>query len=363
MGSIYKRAGVYYVNVMANGKRVRRRIGRSKRTAELVLKDLEVKITRQEFDLDVPDGTLEQAFSHYLDYSDTNHAPRTTLRYSQVIANFKFFLLLRHPNIERVSQLDLVTIEQYKKFRKDTDPRTLVLPDDFPIKIRPNAMAGSPKTINYELKTLKSIFTFARKRGLCRQNPLEDVTYFRIQEEAEPRFLTREECERLLGAADRKLHPIFYTFLNTGLRLGELINLQWRDVDLKRTILHVRKKGDWQPKAGERQVPLNEGMVKLLKGHKPKGAKDQQYVFPSVDGGKLKTKLRKALIKTAVAAGLEDVTKIHTRRHTFASHLVMSGVDLPSVKELLGHADIQTTMIYAHLAPDHLAGAVNKLSF
>ena len=58
-----------------------------------------------------------------------------------------------------------------------------------------------------------------------------------------------------------------------------------------------------------------------------------------------------------------DVTKIHTLRHTFASHLVMKGVDLPTVQKLLGHSDIQTTMIYSHLAQDHLNDAINKLDF
>ena len=68
-------------------------------------------------------------------------------------------------------------------------------------------------------------------------------------------------------------------------------------------------------------------------------------------------------MKTTARCGFPDVTKIHSLRHTFASHLVMKGVDLPTVQKLMGHADIQTTMIYAHLAPDHLVEAVDKLDF
>ena len=66
---------------------------------------------------------------------------------------------------------------------------------------------------------------------------------------------------------------------------------------------------------------------------------------------------------TRKQAGVENLTRPHTLHHTFASHLVMQGVDLPTVMKLMGHADIQTTMIYAHLAPDHLAEAVNRLTF
>ena len=87
------------------------------------------------------------------------------------------------------------------------------------------------------------------------------------------------------------------------------------------------------------------------------------YVFPHKDGGRIRVKLREKLIQIAAKAGIENLTKLHTLRHTFASHLVISGVDLPTVKKLMGHSDIQTTMVYAHLAPDHLADAVDKLTF
>lgn len=362
MGSLYKRGKVYYANLVVNGKRVRRRIGESKKTAEKVLRDLEAKATRQQFDLDIPDGTLEQVFSEFIEYSKTNNSPSTTRRYKNVIANFEIYLHLHHRQIKKVSQVDLAMIEQYKRFRRDVDPRKIQLPDDLPHRVAPNKLKAKPSTINYELKTLKSIFGFGCKHTLCRANPLDGIRYLKVIEDAEPRFLSADECRRLLEAADSEVHPIFYTFLNTGLRLGELLNLQWGDIDLKRGVFFVKKKSDWQPKAGERQVPLNEGMLKLLQARRPARVKPDAYVFPSKDGARLRTKLRKVLIQTAETAGLVGVTKIHTLRHTFASHLVMSGVDLPTVQKLLGHSDIQTTMIYSHLATEHISTAVNKIN-
>jgi site-specific recombinase XerD len=77
----------------------------------------------------------------------------------------------------------------------------------------------------------------------------------------------------------------------------------------------------------------------------------------------LKIKLREKLIRIGQEAGIKDLTTLHSLRHTFASQLVMKGVDLATLKALPGHSDIQTTMIYAHLAPIHLAGAVEKLKF
>ena len=110
---------------------------------------------------------------------------------------------------------------------------------------------------------------------------------------------------------------------------------------------------------------MNDQLCDLLKAHREKNQQGlkSNFVFPHKDGGKIKMKLRDKLIQIAKQAGIDDLTRVHTLRHTFASHLVMKGVDLPTVMKLMGHSDIQTTMIYAHLAPDHLAGAVNKLDF
>ncbi|MCK4606670.1 MAG: tyrosine-type recombinase/integrase [candidate division Zixibacteria bacterium] len=74
-----------------------------------------------------------------------------------------------------------------------------------------------------------------------------------------------------------------------------------------------------------------------------------------------KRKRKRRVHKYPVLSGIENLTKLHTLRHTFSGHLIMQGVDLPIVKKLMCHSDIQTTMIYAHLSPDHLADAVDRL--
>jgi len=154
-------------------------------------------------------------------------------------------------------------------------------------------------------------------------------------------------------------------FLNTGMRKAELENLEWADIDFARRKIRIHRKESWQPKTGERDIPISDALYELLTTLKQKNDQSlrSNYVFCYRDGGKLKTKLREKLIKIGQKAEIEDLTRVHTLRHTFASHLVMQGVDLPTVKKLMGHSDIQTTMIYAHLAADHLADAVNKLEF
>jgi len=361
MGSIYKRGKNYYIDIRSNGRRIRRKIGVSKKLAELVLKDTEVKIAKQEYNFDSIDGNIFELFKFYIKYSQTNHQPTTTTRYKNVIFNFQVFLILHYPDINRFSRLNLALFEEYKDFRLNKDPRELELPENFPFSIPNNCTKASTRTINYEIKTLKSIFALAVKKNLCRENPCKDIKPIKIKTSEKPRFLDKNECKIFLENCGDFLYPIFYTFINTGLRLGELLNLQWSDIDFKRKKLCIRKKSFWIPKTEEREIPLSEGVLEILKAHKPANVNNSDFVFPDKDGGILKRKLRKDLIRIARKAGINNFTKIHTLRHTFASHLVMNGVDLPTVQKLLGHSDIQTTMIYSHLTPDHLADAVNKL--
>jgi len=147
------------------------------------------------------------------------------------------------------------------------------------------------------------------------------------------------------------------------MRKAELEHLQWADVDLSRRRILIRRKEGWNPKSGEREIPMSDGVFEQLSLLRKKNvrAKDSAFMFHAKNSGHSHNRLRRELIKIAEKAGIPDLTKLHTLRHTFASHLVMQGVDLPTVKKLMGHSDITTTMIYAHLAQDHLSDAVNKL--
>lgn len=364
MGTVYKRGRIWYVNTIAGSRRIRKRIGTSRKLAGMALKELEAKIIRSELDLDFNEVYLIDLFEKFLDYSQVNHSPNTYLRYKNVIENFLVFTdLVLSTNIDHVSNLKPPHFEEYKKYRRTVDPRTIRVPNGYPIKIRENRLPAKTRTLNFELKTLRSIFGWGIKQGLCRDNPAKGIQLLKVTDSKKPRFLTIDECREFLKACSEDQFPIFFTFLNTGLRLGELLNLQWVDIDFPRQRLKVQQKDFWIPKAGEREVPLNDEMIRLFSDMKLKVTKPSDFVFSHRNGGPLKRKLRQDVIDIAKRARLNDMTKVHTFRHTFASQLIMSGVDLPTVQRLLGHTDIQTTMIYSHLAPDHLEGAVNKLSF
>lgn len=152
------------------------------------------------------------------------------------------------------------------------------------------------------------------------------------------------------GAYGDHLNPAVLLAMNTGLRRGELLSLTWADIDLENQRLTVRPE---RAKNGrQRHVPLNgEAQAVLAQWGAQRGREGQLFAVADV-----KTAWG-AILRAAGIVGF----RFHDLRHHFASKLVQASVDLNTVRELLGHADIKMTLRYAHLAPDHLAAAVAKL--
>lgn len=362
MGNIYKRGKVWYIDVRAKGRRIRKKIGSSKKIAELALKDAEVKIARDEYGFGDNDIALDKFIERFIEYSQANHRKSTTKRYKAVLNHFKGFIKTLR-NVSFVSEVTTEVIDRYKIYRKSAwvngNGHPVENDDEITDKTRKGARAH---TINFEVDTLRMIFNLAIKWDYLKENPTKGVKRLKVDDSKPPRFLSKEECQKLLEASPSELYPVYFTFLNTGMRKAELENLQWADVDLKRKRIQIRRKENWLPKTGERELPVNDDLLQLLKDLKKQSSDSTDYVFDIINSGHSHNWLRLELIKIARKAGIQGLTKIHTLRHTFASHLVMNGVDLPTVQRLMGHTDIQTTMIYAHLAPEHLSDAVNKLS-
>ena len=366
MARIYKRNNVWYLDVNVHGRRIRKRVGTSKKLAELALKDAEVKIVREEFGFSKTDIAIDQLIERFLEYSRTNHRPSTTARYRSVTDHLRRYLSEKQPNVVAISQLTPEILEGYKTYRKDgwvnPNGRKVDSEDDRKEYTRRGARGH---TISLEMDGIKTMLNVAIRWGYLKDNPMKQVKPLKVEDAKPVRFLTTEEIQRFLAATPPDLYPIYFTFLNTGMRKAELEHLQWADIDFKRRKIRIRRKEGWQPKTGERDIPINDDLNRLLVDLKrqAKGATDADTVFKIGNTVRFYNRLRTELIKIAEKAEIKDLTKVHTLRHTFASHLVMQGVDLTTVKSLMGHSDIKTTMIYAHLSPDHLSDAVNKLQF
>jgi integrase len=343
VATIRDRNGVYYVDYRVSGRRFRKKVGPSKKIAELALKDIEVKIAKGDLGFAQKDQELGKLFEYYANYSKTNHSPSTQKRYRIIVEHFKDFLKDKYPFVAKISHLGPQLFEGYKSYRFEEDAEN--------------------KTINMEVTTLRGIFALAKNWGYCKENPTDGVKALKITNPITPRFLSDDECKKLLKNCNEWEYPIFFTFLNTGMRKGELLNLEWSDIDFDRRKVKVRVKDGWTPKTSEREIPINNQLLEVLKGLKEKRDKGP-LVFPDEQGGIITSnRLRIRLMSITKQCEFPDVTKLHTLRHTFASHLVMKGVDLPTVSKLMGHTDIDTTMIYSHLADSHVDKAVEKLEF
>jgi integrase len=176
-------------------------------------------------------------------------------------------------------------------------------------------------------------------------------------------FFTFDEAKRLVAAADGEWRTMILVALRTGMRIGELLALQWQDGDLVAGRITVRRNVVWghlgTPKSGKsREIPLSNDAQKALKDHRHlRGA----LVFCDAGGHMLtEGEVRHPMWRACKRAGLRLITW-HVCRHSFASHLVMRGAPIKAVQELLGHSSILMTMRYAHLAPEVARDAVQLL--
>lgn len=216
---------------------------------------------------------------------------------------------------------------------------------------------------NKVLNILRHMFSKAVEWEMVEAETLQRVRKVKLfREDKRLRFLSIEEAQGLVSVCDDHLRPIVVTALNSGMRKGEIFKLQWSKVDLQHGFVLLGK-----TKNGERrEIPINDSLKAVFQRLprrivEKKGQKELvPYVFHDPKTLKPYTDLKRSFATALERAGITDF-HFHDLRHTFASQLIMAGVDLVAVKELLGHKDIKMTLRYAHLAPAHKRRAVNVL--
>jgi integrase len=206
--------------------------------------------------------------------------------------------------------------------------------------------------VNREVQVLHHMFVKALEWGKALENPVGYQKPLRVNNRR-LRYPSPEEIACLLDIADAVLSPVLVTALHTGLRRGELFALTWQDVDFKLGMIRVvhTKNGNW------RENPMTDTLRTTLQQLPRHLSSD--HVFPGKIGQGL-VDIRKRFHRALREAKIEGFV-FHDLRHTFASHLVMAGVDLMTVKEFLGHKDIKMALRYAHLAPDYKRAAISRL--
>ncbi len=207
-------------------------------------------------------------------------------------------------------------------------------------------------TVNRECSLLKSIFNRGIEWGKCKENPVSKIKFYSEKEFRRTKFLDKNEKIKLLNGCSLTVKRIVLTALLTGMREGELLNLKWSEIDFNTRLIKIsHSKGK-----KIRHVPMNSELENVLKSI----PSVSDYVFGTQKGKAKFSLYRKPFEKAVEQSEIKDCV-FHTLRHTFASDLIMKGVDLKTVAELLGHSTTVMTERYSHLSKEHRQMAVDLL--
>jgi integrase len=325
---IYERDGVWYVLYYVDGRRRRERVGPLKSEAVALYQLRKTQARQGALPQRQPDKLFADFVTTYLD------GERQRLR------SFRDYARAGRVWSERFAGRTLRSIMPLDVEQHAT---------------RRIAEGAAPATVNRELAFLRRVLNVALANDLIDRNPVKRVKFYR-EASGRVRWLTDEEELRLREEIGERWWPFVAFAINTGLRQGEQLGLRWRHIDLVNRILTVPR----SKHGGARHVQLNDTALAVLRSM-PRHLRSD-IVFATTKGTPINpANLAHRVFRPAIErAGIADL-RWHDLRHSFASRLVMAGVDLRSVQELLGHKTLAMTLRYSHLAPAHLHAAVHAL--
>ena len=319
---------IWVIHYRVGKKQKMKTIGKTdKRTAQKVLVQFESQLVSNSFGFEqLKQITIKEFEKEYLELALAEKARATFLRDRRM---FKYLLaFLGDVELNSISKKD---IERYRLRR---------------------LQLVSEETVNLEFRHLKAIFNRARLSGYLLDNPFNKIKPLSVPEVDLPRFLEIEEIQQARKIFEKdRIKDLVEFYLLTGARLKEPLSLTWKEVDFRRNFLKIRSIHTKAKKHRIISFGDDAQLENLLKGLP---IRDDNLLFGPADREKpwshwwVSRKISRMLSK----AGFPWAS-CHTFRQTFISHLIMQGVPLLTVKDIVGHSDISTTMKYAHLAPKH----------
>jgi len=334
--SVFKRGSVYWYEFTFRGQRIRESTGLTNKTAA---GDAEA-IRRAELAEGRAGIVRRKACSKFEDFvkndflpwSEKEHAahPRTHERYQASAKPLRgFFGKL---------PLDAITsghVEKFKVARSD--------------EITP---AGT----NRDVAALRLILNFAIRHGLIGRNPVHGVKFL-PEGPGAMRVVSHEEQRRYLAAANPLLRDVAALMVETGTRPEEVFTIHPENVHLERRYLFVPS---GKTRFARRNIPLTAAAISVLKRRLGK-ARGSFLFWHKSDSNKPLTTVQKAHENAIADSKMKPPFRLYDLRHTFGSRSAMAGVDLGTLKELMGHSHISVTMRYVHPTPEHKREAVDKL--
>jgi integrase len=212
---------------------------------------------------------------------------------------------------------------------------------------------NKPATVNRLMGRLRHALNKAVEWDLLDESPMERLKFL-PENNVRLHYLSMDQCNNLLEACFAShIRAMVTIALHTGMRRGEILNLEEQDIDFGSGSITIRDSKNGQP----RHVPMDSTVRDLLSGYIPTAG--SKHVFPTASGVRRST-VQKAFRNARIRAGMLHL-HFHDLRHTFASHWVMSGGDLYVLRDILGHKSIQMTQRYAHLSPTYKRAMVDRM--
>src|SRR5947208_12024567 len=328
-GTIYRRGNSWCVGFTVNGRRVRETVGPNKKIAQKVLSLRMTQVLENRyFPLNRQLGRMP-----FKDFAQTYLEREGPLLKSIRTERNRVLAWAREYGTRPLGKTTRAEMKTWRR-KKMTTCR--------------------PATINRDLSRLRRMFSLAVEWGLLEESPMKSMKFLR-ENNARTRYLSLEECQRLIAnCIAPHIRALVGVALHSGMRLGEILNLRWYDLDFASGFILVR-----DSKNGEsRHVPMDATLSALFRAYPHRLGTD--LVFSSRCGGHI-VDVRTGFLNSCKRAELTDL-HFHDLRHTFASQFVMAGGDLYTLKEILGHKSITMTQRYAHLSPTYKIKAIDRMN-
>ncbi len=213
------------------------------------------------------------------------------------------------------------------------------------------------------LRNLKASFSKAIEWGEISNNPFANIKVRKTQQ-TKPSFLSKEDFQKVIDSTPNKtMKQIFIFAFYTGCRLGEISELKWQHVDMASKTITIGDQLMTTKTFKQRIIPMSAEIYSILYKMYDQNINPQRSVFcKNVEFHYSREYISRTFKKVCRKVGLKEEIHFHSLRHSFASHLVMNGVPLVTIKELLGHSSILTTQIYSHVNYGALCDAINTLN-
>jgi integrase len=332
---LYRRGRIWWMTAMVGGRQLCRSTGTSNKRLAQKMEDIwRAEIAQGNFNLLKKSPTLKEWAEKHLKSVDHENTRR---RYEcSKVALVSFF-----GGDLRLDRISATYIERFKVSRR--------------------AAGVKGATLNRDLRFLAQILKQAERERYLARSPFDFTKFFvnESRDRRKPHILTWEEQEKLLAVAPPRLRALTVLGVETGMRTGEMLGLQWDDIDFLSGVIHVSKS---KTAAGIRSVPIS-GLCKaeLLRWRNLVGPDFSNWVFPNFSSHRHRLQGgRKAWASTLKKAGL-PFFPMYYLRHTFASRLTAAGVSPITIAQLLGHSSTQIVPRYAQVLDQNRLDAMKKL--